>query len=116
MDLSTCFTAYIGGMIMKRLLTLFTLFTLVQPAHAVLAPDIERAREVAAVTEAVQKRFPGQAIKSVTPREDFGTYDVVVGRCRLKAATVTMPMPDGLVGPRRFTVKLSRAKCGSAIR
>ncbi|NKB79134.1 hypothetical protein HED49_10465 [Ochrobactrum daejeonense] len=83
------------------------------PAHAVLAPNVEESREVAAVTEAVQKRFPDKSIKTIT-RRDYSLYDVVVGTCRLKARLVTQPMPKGMVGPRRFTVKLSRTKCGAS--
>ncbi|MBB5702644.1 hypothetical protein FHS76_002528 [Ochrobactrum daejeonense] len=100
-------------MITKRLLTVFALLFLTLPAHAVLAPNVEESREVAAVTEAVQKRFPDKSIKTIT-RRDYSLYDVVVGTCRLKARLVTQPMPKGMVGPRRFTVKLSRTKCGAS--
>ncbi|MCB4917521.1 hypothetical protein LAV78_03140 [Brucella intermedia] len=39
------------------------------PAHAVLAPNVEAGRELASVTEAVGKRFPGQPIQSITRQE-----------------------------------------------
>ncbi|HHV69537.1 MAG TPA: hypothetical protein GXX48_18135 [Ochrobactrum intermedium] len=83
------------------------------PAHAVLAPNVEAGRELAFVTEAVGKRFPGQPIQSIT-RQDFGSYDVRVGACRLKARIVTLPTPQGMVGPRQYTVRLTRPKCAVA--
>ncbi len=83
------------------------------PAHAVLAPNVEAGRELASVTEAVGKRFPGQPIQSIT-RQDSGSYDVRVGTCRLKARIVTQPTPPGRVGPRQYTVRLTRPQCAAA--
>jgi len=87
-----------------------SLLLLAPAAHAVLPPNVEQARELASVTEAVGKRFPGQPIKSIT-RQTFDSYDVLVGTCRLKAEIVTLPTPRGMVGPRQYTVRLSRPKC-----
>jgi len=89
-----------------------SIFLLTFPAHAVLAPNVEEGRELASVTEAVGKRFPGEPIKSIT-RQDFGSYNVLVGTCRLKARIVTQPTPQGLVGPRQYTVRLTRPKCAA---
>ena len=90
-----------------------SLVLLASPAHAVLPPNVEQARELASVTEAVGKRFPGQPIQSIT-RQDSGSYDVRVGTCRLKARIVTLPTPQGMVGPRQYTVRLTRPKCAAA--
>lgn len=97
---------------MKHLLTLSALL-LTLPAYAALAPDIQESRELASVAEAVGKRFPDQPIKNIN-RRDYDIYDVVVGKCRLKAKIVTLPTPPGMVGPRRYTVRLTRPKCGAA--
>ena len=95
----------IGAALSTMLLTI--------PAQAVLAPNIEAGRELASVTGAVRKRFPGQPIRSIT-RQKSGSYDVRVGRCRLKARTITQPIPQGMVGPRRYMVRLTRPECAAA--
>lgn len=82
-------------------------------AHSALAPQYQRAAELRAVVADghIANAFDGAPIERVEfVRADL--YRVSAGRCRLDVAIVDLPVPSGVVGPRRFAVKPGRKVCG----
>jgi hypothetical protein len=84
------------------------------PAAAALPPQYQRLAELKAVLDA-----PGVGaafgIDSPIERVEYvrtDLYRVSGGACRLDVAIVGLAMPNGMVGPRRFSVKPGRKTCG----
>lgn len=82
------------------------------PAQAALAPEHQRMRELNAVLNhpGVAAAFGGTPIEAIQyVRTDV--YVVRAGRCRVEVAIVGLPMPRGMVGPRRFEARPGRRVC-----
>jgi len=91
-------------------LSTLSLLLLATSSQAALAPNSQRAKELNAVLEAATATLPQRPIsKVIYQKED--QYKVIAGPCSLKATIVTIPMKDGMVGPRQFEVKLGRWNC-----
>ncbi|HYJ82207.1 MAG TPA: hypothetical protein VEW26_05110 [Allosphingosinicella sp.] len=83
------------------------------PASAALPPQYQRAAEFRAVVADghIANAFDGAPIERIEyVRPDL--YRVTAGRCRLDVAIVDLPIPAGVVGPRRFAVKAGTKACG----
>jgi hypothetical protein len=84
------------------------------PAAAALAPNYQRLAELRAVldnpgvTNALGTSDPIGRVEYVRP----DLYRVTAGRCHVDVAIVGLPMPRGMVGPRRFEVRPGRKVCG----
>lgn len=82
------------------------------PAPAALPPKYQRLAEIRAVLD---NRDVGEALGDtpvdsvVYVRTDL--YRVTAGRCRVEARIVSLPMPDGVAGPRRFEVRAGQKVC-----
>lgn len=79
-------------------------------ANAALAPDIEKAREISAIIDAVEKAIPEHNVTKVINRKK-DQYLVIAGPCSIRAAIITNPYKDGMVGPRQFEIKLFSKRC-----
>ena len=83
------------------------------PAVSALAPNYQRLAEIRAVidnpgvTSALGAGGPVDRVEYV--RTDL--YRVTAGRCHVDAAIVELPVPRGMVGPRRFEVRPRRKVC-----
>jgi hypothetical protein len=79
---------------------------------AALPPWHQRAAELRAVLNApgLVEAFSDVLIERV---EAAGPdlYRVSAGRCHVNARIVDLPLPRGIVGPRRFEVRLGRRVC-----
>ena len=95
-----------------RLAPLALLALAALPAQAALPPWHQRAAELRAVLNApgLVDAFGNALIERV---EYAGTdlYRVSAGRCYVEARIVGLPMPRGVVGGRRFEVRLGRRVC-----
>lgn len=83
------------------------------PAAAALPPQYQRIAELRAIVAdpGVAGAFGGTPIERIEyVRSDL--YRVSGGACRLDVAIVGLPIPGGMVGPRRFEVKAGRKVCG----
>lgn len=83
------------------------------PAQAALPPWHQRAAELRAVMNApgLVDALGNALIERVEyVRPDL--YRVSAGRCHVDARIVGLPMPRGVVGGRRFEVRLGRRICG----
>jgi hypothetical protein len=83
------------------------------PAAAALPPQYQRIAELRAIIAdpGVVGAFGGTAIDRIEyVRSDL--YRVSAGGCRLDVSIVGLPVPGGMVGPRRFEVKAGRKVCG----
>ena len=82
------------------------------PAPAALPPKYQRLAELNAVlaNRAVGEALGDTPIDSVVyVRTDL--YRVTAGRCRIDARIVGLPMPEGVVGARRFEVRAGQRVC-----
>ena len=82
------------------------------PASGALPPKYQRLAEIRAVLDnrAVSDALGDTPINSVVyVRTDL--YRVTAGRCRIDARIVGLPMPDGVVGARRFEVRAGQRVC-----
>lgn len=82
------------------------------PAPAALPPKYQRLAELNAV---LANRDVGEALGD-TPIDSVAyvrtdLYRVTAGRCRVDARIVSLPMPDGVVGARRFEVRAGQRVC-----
>lgn len=78
-------------------------------AHAALAPNYQRSRELVAVIQAVAAALEDHPIDQVLHQGGF-VYRVLAGPCSI-VATI-LPKPDeGLMGAMQFTVELGGASC-----
>lgn len=94
-----------------RLLPVALSMMLIAPgAHAALAPNYQRAKELTAIVEAVASKVPEHPITKVIYQKP-DAYRVVAGPCSIRASIVALPTKTGLVGPRRFEVKLGVPRC-----
>lgn len=82
-------------------------------ANAELPPKYQRIAELRAVLDhpGVANAFPGQAMIDRVQYVRADLYRVHSGRCHVDAAIVGLPMPDGVVGGRRFEVRPARRVC-----
>jgi hypothetical protein len=80
-------------------------------ANAALAPNYQRAREIAAVVEAVAALVESHPIDQVTAL-GADQYEVLAGPCGVVANLVPLPS-DGMAGPLKFTVELSEPDCAA---
>ena len=81
-------------------------------AFAVLAPEYQRQRELAAITASPEvvasvSPHPIDRIEAVGP----DLYRVKAGPCRLQVRIVGEPMEQGMVGPRRFHLAIGPKTC-----
>ncbi|HEX9946038.1 MAG TPA: hypothetical protein VGA98_00705 [Allosphingosinicella sp.] len=98
---------------LPRLLALAAPALAAIPAEAALPPQYQRTAELRAVLDddKVAEAFGSAPIERIEyVRSDL--YRVSAGRCRVEVAIVGLPMPGGVVGPRRFGVKAGRKVCG----
>ena len=82
------------------------------PAMAALPPQFQRLAELRAVlaNDDVAYAFGATPIDSVTfVRTDL--YRVTAGRCHVDARIVGLPMPNNMVGARRFEVRAGQRVC-----
>jgi hypothetical protein len=82
------------------------------PAAGALPPKYQRLAELRAVLDNrdVSEALGDTPIESVAyVRTDL--YRVTAGRCRVDARIVGLPMPDGVVGARRFEVRAGQRAC-----
>ena len=79
-------------------------------ANAVLAPDVEKAREMNAIIDAVTKEVPSHPVTRIIYRKR-DQYMIIVGPCSIRATIITKRQRAGMVGPRQFDVKLSSKRC-----
>ena len=82
------------------------------PAVAALAPNYQRLAELRAILDhpGVTAAFGHEPIERVLyVRPDL--YLVTAGRCRLPVVIASLPVPDGVVGARRFEVRPGRRAC-----
>lgn len=84
----------------------------VAEAGAALAPNYQRLAELRAILDdpAVIAAFGAAPITGVT-HLGSDTYLVVSETCRLSVRIVGQPLPAGMVGPRRFSVRAGKASC-----
>ncbi len=83
------------------------------PAQAALPPQYQRLAELRAVLDhqGVAAAFGGTPIGRIEyVRTDL--YRVSAGRCHVDARIVGLPMPRGMVGARRFEVRVGQRLCG----
>ncbi|WP_343314223.1 hypothetical protein AAIB41_03490 [Brucella sp. BE17] len=80
-------------------------------AHAALAPNYQRAKEMTAIIEAVAEKIPTHPISKIIYQKP-DQYQVIAGPCSIRAMIITKPGKPMMVGPRQFEVKLSSQKCG----
>jgi hypothetical protein len=78
-----------------------------------LAPQWQRLAELRAIMDkpglvAALDEVPVERIEYV--RTDL--YRVTAGRCHLDVRIVGLPVPEGVVGARRFEVRLGTKTCG----
>jgi hypothetical protein len=87
-------------------------FAFALPAQAALPPWHQRAAELRAVMNApgLVEAFGNALIERV---EVAGPdlYRVTAGRCHVEARIHDLPVPRGMVGGRRFEVRLGRRVC-----
>lgn len=79
-------------------------------ADAALAPNYQRARELAAVADAVAAGLPAHPVTGIAYEEEF-RYRVTAGPCTVTATIVPVETP-GIVGPLKFEVALAAPECG----
>lgn len=82
------------------------------PASAALPPHYQRIAELRAVLEhrGVAEALGEAPIDSVAyVRTDL--YRVSAGRCHVDARIVGLPLPNGMVGARRFEVRAEQRIC-----
>jgi len=82
------------------------------PAGAALPPNYQRLAELRAVLnhQGITAAFGGTPIERVEfVRTDL--YRVSAGRCRVDARIVDLPVPRGVVGGRRFEVRVGQRVC-----
>jgi hypothetical protein len=84
----------------------------VSPALAALPPWHQRAAELRAVMNApgLVDAF-GNALIERVAYAGVDLYRVSAGRCHVDARIVDLPVPRGVVGGRRFEVRLGRRVC-----
>ncbi|MBT9288235.1 hypothetical protein KL771_02160 [Hyphomicrobiaceae bacterium 22] len=75
------------------------------PGHAALAPQYQRLAELRAIlaSDAVMGRLSGapvDRVEYVSP----DLYRVTAGACTLEVKIVSVPEPEPMPGPRKFTV------------
>jgi hypothetical protein len=82
------------------------------PAQAALPPWHQRAAELRAVLNApgLVEAF-GNALIERVEYAGVDLYRVSAGRCHVDARIVDLPVPRGVVGGRRFEVRLGRRVC-----
>lgn len=95
-----------------RLAPLVALAFTALPAQAALPPWHQRAVELRAVLNApgLVDAF-GNALIERVEAAGPDLYRVSAGRCHVDARIVGLPMPRGMVGARRFEVRLGRRVC-----
>ncbi len=83
------------------------------PAQAALPPQYQRLAELRAVldhpgvTGAFGVAEPIERVEYVSP----DLYRVTAGRCRMDVRIVGLPVPQGVVGGRRFEARPGRRIC-----
>jgi hypothetical protein len=83
------------------------------PAAAALAPNYQRLAELRAVldhpgvTAVLGAGTPVDRVEYLRP----DLYRVSAGRCHVDVAIAGMPLPSGMVGPRRFEARPGRRIC-----
>ncbi|HYI47927.1 MAG TPA: hypothetical protein VEX35_05620 [Allosphingosinicella sp.] len=81
------------------------------PAGAALPPQHQRIAELRAVLDRAANAFGGVLINRIEHvRPD--RYRVTAGRCYVEATIIGLPMPRGMVGARRFEVRVGALVCG----
>jgi len=95
---------------MQRLLIALPMIAISTHVSAALAPNYQRAREMAAVIDAVAAQIPQHPISKIVYQKP-DQYRVVAGPCSVNATIVSAPPKTGLVGPRQFEVKLGVPRC-----
>jgi hypothetical protein len=80
-------------------------------APAALPPQYQRIAELRAVLDRAANAFGGVLIQRIEyVRPDL--YRVTAGRCYVDATIIGLPMPRGMVGARRFEVRVGALVCG----
>lgn len=83
------------------------------PASAALAPNYQRLAEMRAILDSsaladvFDVRHPVERIEYLGPDH----YRASGGGCRLELRLVSQAMPDGMVGPRRFSIRAGKPVC-----
>jgi hypothetical protein len=97
-----------------RLAAAATLALSALPASAALAPNYQRLAELRAVLG-----HPGVAaafgVSEPIDRIEYAgpdLYRVTAGRCHVDVRIVSLPVPNGMVGPRRFEARAGQRVCG----
>jgi hypothetical protein len=83
------------------------------PAQAALPPNYQRVAELRAVLALAEVATLGGTMQPIERIEYAGPdrYRVSAGRCHIDVRIVDLPVPRGLVGPRRFEARPGRPAC-----
>ena len=97
---------------MRRIVVPVVLAALTLPAAAALPPYYQRQAEMERIlndgaVEAALKSAPIDAIERTGEDE----YRVYGGTCAVMVLIKGLPLPDGMVGPRRFELEVGAADC-----
>jgi len=84
----------------------------ITPAFAALAPHYQRLRELRALIDnnRIISAFGGRSIDRIE-YISLDLYRLTGGGCHLDAKIVDQPLPDGMVGARRFTIEIGPLNC-----
>ena len=98
---------------MRRIVIPVVLAALTLPAAAALPPYYQRQAEMERIlndgaVEAALKSAPIDAIERTGEDE----YRVYGGKCAVMVRIRGLPLPDGMVGARRFGLEVGTADCG----
>ncbi len=96
---------------MKAVAAVAGLMITVTSAHAALAPNYQRAKEMTAIIDAVAEKIPAHPVSKIIYQKT-DQYQVIAGPCSVRATIVDKPGKPMIVGPRQFSVKLSLQRCG----
>lgn len=85
------------------------------PALAALPPQYQRAAELKAIidNDDIPAAFPGGTPIDRVEYVSNDLYRVTAGKCSLEVKIVDQPMPEGLVGPRRFELSVGKVECAA---
>lgn len=98
---------------MRRfLLSSLVLATMIAPALAALPPYYQRQAELQRIlgSGAVQEALKSAPIDAIE-RTGGDEYRVHGGKCAVIVRIKGLPLPAGMVGPRRFELDVGKADC-----
>lgn len=94
----------------RMVLSVMVVAAFATTADAALPPQFQRAKELTAVIDAAAGVLGARPIESVYRVED-DLYRVETAGCVLDVRIEGLPMPQGMVGPRRFKAVPGEPEC-----